>query len=108
MENVDPFVINFIVFTLAIFVGYFVVWAVTPALHTPLMSVTNAISGIIIVGSLTLIILNPEENNLQNNFDLSSLMGFFATILASINVFGGFVVTQRMLAMYKKKKKNNE
>ena len=108
MENVDPFVINFIVFTLAIFVGYFVVWAVTPALHTPLMSVTNAISGIIIVGSLTLIILNPEENNLQSNFDISSLMGFFATILASINVFGGFVVTQRMLAMYKKKKKNNE
>ena len=108
MENVDPFVINFIVFTLAIFVGYFVVWAVTPALHTPLMSVTNAISGIIIVGSLTLIILNPEENNLQNNFDISSLMGFFATILARINVFGGFVVTQRMLAMYKKKKKNNE
>ena len=107
MENVDPFVINFIVFTLAIFVGYFVVWAVTPALHTPLMSVTNAISGIIIVGSLTLIILNPEENNLQNNFDLSSLMGFFATILASINVFGGFVVTQRMLAMYKKKNKND-
>ena len=103
MENVDPFVINFIVFTLAIFVGYFVVWAVTPALHTPLMSVTNAISGIIIVGSLTLIILNPEENNLQNNFDISSLMGFFATILASINVFGGFVVTQRMLAMYNKK-----
>ena len=108
MENVDPFVINFIVFTLAIFVGYFVVWAVTPALHTPLMSVTNAISGIIIVGSLTLIILNPDENNLQNNFDISSLMGYFATILASINVFGGFVVTQRMLAMYKKKKKNNE
>ena len=108
MENVDPFVINFIVFTLAIFVGYFVVWAVTPALHTPLMSVTNAISGIIIVGSLTLIILNPDENNLQNNFDISSLMGYFATILASINVFGGFMVTQRMLAMYKKKKKNNE
>jgi len=108
MENVDPFVINFIVFTLAIFVGYFVVWAVTPALHTPLMSVTNAISGIIIVGSLTLIILNPEVNNLQNNFDISSLMGFLATILASINVFGGFMVTQRMLAMYKKKKKNNE
>lgn len=108
MENVDPIVINFIVFTLAIFVGYFVVWAVTPALHTPLMSVTNAISGIIIVGSLTLIILNPEVNGLKNNFDISSLMGYFATILASINVFGGFVVTQRMLAMYKKKKKNNE
>ena len=80
MENIDPFVINFIVFTLAIFVGYFVVWAVTPALHTPLMSVTNAISGIIIVGSLTLIILNPEGNNLQNNFDL---------VMAAVNNFGG-------------------
>ena len=68
MENIDPFVINFIVFTLAIFVGYFVVWAVTPALHTPLMSVTNAISGIIIVGSLTLIILNPENNDFQKYF----------------------------------------
>lgn len=104
MENVDPFIINFIVFTLAIFVGYFVVWAVTPALHTPLMSVTNAISGIIIVGSLTLIILNPETENFQHAFDISVLMGYLATILASINVFGGFVVTQRMLAMYKKKK----
>ena len=108
MENVDPFIINFIVFTLAIFVGYFVVWAVTPALHTPLMSVTNAISGIIIVGSLTLIILNSENENFQHTFDISILMGYLATILASINVFGGFVVTQRMLAMYKKKKKNNE
>ncbi len=106
MDNIDPFVINFIVFTLAIFVGYFVVWAVTPALHTPLMSVTNAISGIIIVGSLTLIILSPE-NNFQNFLDISSLMGYLATILASINVFGGFVVTQRMLAMYKKKNKND-
>ena len=68
MENIDPFVINFIVFTLAIFVGYFVVWAVTPALHTPLMSVTNAISGIIIVGSLTLIILSPENTNFQDRY----------------------------------------
>ena len=107
MENVDAFVINFIVFTLAIFVGYFVVWAVTPALHTPLMSVTNAISGIIIVGSLTLIILSPENNDFQKSLDLSSLMGYLATVLASINVFGGFVVTQRMLAMYKKKNKND-
>ena len=89
MENIDPFVINFIVFTLAIFVGYFVVWAVTPALHTPLMSVTNAISGIIIVGSLTLIILSPENNDFQKSLDLSSLMGYLATVLASINVFGG-------------------
>jgi NAD(P) transhydrogenase subunit alpha len=108
MENVDPFIINLIVFTLAIFVGYFVVWAVTPALHTPLMSVTNAISGIIIIGSLTLILLDNELKGLpsfQNN--ISSYMGYFATILASINVFGGFVVTQRMLAMYKKKKQKS-
>ena len=107
MENIDPFVTNLIVFTLAIFVGYFVVWAVTPALHTPLMSVTNAISGIIIVGSLTLIILSPENNDFQKSLDLSSSMGYLATVLASINVFGGFVVTQRMLAMYKKKNKND-
>ena len=100
-------VINFIVFTLAIFVGYFVVWAVTPALHTPLMSVTNAISGIIIVGSLTLIVLSPENKSFQSFLDISSFMGYFATVLASINVFGGFVVTQRMLAMYKKKNKND-
>ena len=71
------------------------------------MSVTNAISGIIIVGSLTLIILSPENNDFQKFLDLSSLMGYLATILASINVFGGFVVTQRMLAMYKKKNKND-
>ena len=107
MENVDPFIINLIVFILAIFVGYFVVWAVTPALHTPLMSVTNAISGIIIVGSLTLIISN-SDNTIETTLDPSLIMGYLATILASINVFGGFVVTQRMLAMYKKKKKNNE
>ena len=108
MDNVDPFIINLLVFTLAIFVGYFVVWAVTPALHTPLMSVTNAISGIIIIGSLTLILLDNELTGLpsfQNN--ISSYMGYFATILASINVFGGFVVTQRMLAMYKKKKQKS-
>ena len=108
MDNVDPFIINLIVFTLAIFVGYFVVWAVTPALHTPLMSVTNAISGIIIICSLTLILLDNELKGLpsfQNN--ISSYMGYFATILASINVFGGFVVTQRMLAMYKKKKQKS-
>jgi len=108
MDNVDPFIINLIVFTLAIFVGYFVVWAVTPALHTPLMSVTNAISGIIIIGSLTLILLDNDSKGLpsfQNN--ISSYMGYFATILASINVFGGFVVTQRMLAMYKKKKQKS-
>ena len=99
MENVDPFIINLTVFTLAIFVGYFVVWSVTPALHTPLMSVTNAISGIIVIGSLTLVLTN---NNIEQ--DSSSIMGYAASFLASINIFGGFVVTYRMLAMYKKKK----
>jgi NAD(P) transhydrogenase subunit alpha len=99
MENVDPFIINLTIFILAIFVGYFVVWSVTPALHTPLMSVTNAISGIIVIGSLTLVLTN---NNVQ--LDSSSIMGYAASFLASINIFGGFVVTYRMLAMYKKKK----
>ncbi len=106
MYNVDPSLINFIIFILAIFVGYFVVWAVTPALHTPLMSVTNAISGIIIVGSLTLLCL--ESDILRANkesLDLSFILGYLATILASINIFGGFVVTHRMLSMYKKKSK---
>jgi len=103
MEHVDPFIINLIVFVLAIFVGYFVVWSVTPALHTPLMSVTNAISGIIIIGSLTLLVKNGSSTSTL--LDVSSIMGYLATILASINIFGGFVVTQRMLAMYKKKKK---
>ena len=106
MYNVDPSLINFIIFVLAIFVGYFVVWSVTPALHTPLMSVTNAISGIIIVGSLTLLCL--ESNFKLSNevsFDFSVVLGYFGTVLASINIFGGFVVTQRMLAMYKKKNK---
>ena len=104
MYNVDPSLINFIIFVLAIFVGYFVVWSVTPALHTPLMSVTNAISGIIIVGSLTLLCLENNVNSSARDFDLSMIFGYLATILASINIFGGFLVTQRMLSMYKKKK----
>jgi NAD(P) transhydrogenase subunit alpha len=83
------------VFILACFVGYYVVWRVTPALHSPLMAITNAISSVIIVGAL--IAAGPEV------FNFSSLMGFFAVILASINIFGGFIVTQRMLAMFKKK-----
>ena len=86
-----------------IFVGYFVVWSVTPALHTPLMSVTNAISGIIIIGSLTLVLIN---NNTQ--LDGASLMGYLASFLASINIFGGFVVSHRMLSMFKKKDKKKE
>jgi NAD(P) transhydrogenase subunit alpha len=93
-EN-DFFITGLTVFTLACFVGYYVVWKVTPALHSPLMAVTNAVSSVIIVGAL--IAAGPAQ------LTTSSLMGFFAVVLASINIFGGFVVTQRMLAMYKKK-----
>jgi NAD(P) transhydrogenase subunit alpha len=95
---VDPFVFGITVFVLACFVGYYVVWRVTPALHTPLMSVTNAISGIIIVGAI--IALGPE------GFGFSHTLGFIAVVIASINIFGGFVVTQRMLEMFKKKERN--
>lgn len=91
------FVMGLTVFVLACFVGYYVVWRVTPALHSPLMAVTNAISSVIIVGAL--IAAGPAD------FTLSKWMGFFAVILAAINIFGGFIVTQRMLAMFSKKKK---
>lgn len=94
--GVDPFIFGITVFVLACFVGYYVVWRVTPALHTPLMSVTNAISGIIIVGAM--IALGPTEGS-----GFSRLLGFLAVFLASVNIFGGFLVTQRMLEMYKKK-----
>jgi len=93
----DPFIIDLTIFILAIFVGYFVVWSVTSALHTPLMSVTNAISGIIIVGAL--IALGSASNETTS---ISKWLGFIAIIIASINIFGGFVVTWRMLAMFKK------
>lgn len=93
---VDPFVSQLSLFVLAIFVGYYVVWSVTPALHTPLMSVTNAISSVIIVGAL--IAAGPE------GMSIAKILGFVAIILASINIFGGFTVTARMLGMYKKKK----
>ncbi len=96
--GVDPFIFGLTVFVLACFVGYYVVWKVTPALHTPLMSVTNAISGIIVVGAI--IALGPV-----GKFDFSHLLGFIAVMIASVNIFGGFVVTQRMLAMFKKKDK---
>ena len=92
---VDPFVFRLTIFILAIFVGYFVVWSVTPALHTPLMAVTNAISSVIIVGAL--IAVGPAEMN------IAKILGFVAVTLAAVNIFGGFLVTQRMLAMYKKK-----
>ena len=100
--EIDPFIFRLSIFILSIFVGYYVVWSVTPSLHTPLMSVTNAISSVIIVGA---IIASLSGNN-EAIFNSSSLYGFLAIILAAVNIFGGFLVTQRMLAMYKKKKKD--
>jgi len=97
VQGVDPLIFSISIFVLACFIGYFVVWKVTPALHTPLMAVTNAISGIVIVGAI--IALGASEQSLPN------LLGFFAVVLASINIFGGFLVTQRMLTMFKKKEK---
>ncbi|MBL8581875.1 MAG: NAD(P) transhydrogenase subunit alpha [Rhizobiaceae bacterium] len=94
---VDPFVFRFAIFVLAIFVGYYVVWSVTPALHTPLMAVTNAISSVIVVGALLAVGISASG--------LATGFGFVALVLASVNIFGGFLVTQRMLAMYKKKEK---
>ena len=100
--EIDPLIFRLSIFILSIFVGYYVVWSVTPSLHTPLMSVTNAISSVIIVGAI--IAAGPEEMN------FSSMMGFLAIVLASVNIFGGFVVSHRMLSMFKKKdkKKNND
>jgi len=95
-DSADPFILSFTVFVLAIFVGYHVVWNVTPALHTPLMSVTNAISSIVIVGAI--LAAGPMEMN------LATLLGLVAVGLASVNIFGGFMVTHRMLAMFKKRK----
>jgi NAD(P) transhydrogenase subunit alpha len=93
----SSFLSLFTIFIMACFVGYYVVWSVTPALHSPLMGVTNAISSVIIVGGL--LAAGPS------NMDFSKIMGFLAVMLASVNIFGGFIVTQRMLAMFKKKKK---
>jgi H+-translocating NAD(P) transhydrogenase subunit alpha len=98
---IDPFLYLFSIFVLAVFVGYYVVWSVTPALHTPLMSVTNAISSVIVVGAL-LAIGVPLAGDEQGPIWARAL-GFVALVLASINIFGGFLVTQRMLSMYKKK-----
>jgi|ERR1043166_4702189 NAD(P) transhydrogenase subunit alpha len=101
-DVINPFVFQFSVFVMAVFVGYYVVWSVTPALHTPLMSVTNAISSVIVVGALLAVgvSLVGEGSPLW-----ARILGFIALIFASINIFGGFLVTQRMLAMYQKKKK---
>jgi NAD(P) transhydrogenase subunit alpha len=100
---IDPFVFRFSIFILAVFVGYYVVWSVTPALHTPLMSVTNAISSVIVVGALLAVSVELLRNDSGPIW--ARILGFFAVILASVNIFGGFLVTQRMLAMYQKKKK---
>ena len=99
--EVDPAIYRLMVFVIAIFVGYYVVWAVTPALHTPLMSVTNAISSVIVVGAL----LATGVALVASGSILAKTFGFLALIMASVNIFGGFMVTQRMLAMYKKKEK---
>ena len=99
--EIDPFIFRLSIFMLSIFVGYFVVWSVTPSLHTPLMSVTNAISSVIIVGA----IIASLAGNSENIFNTENIFGFLAIILAAVNIFGGFLVTQRMLQMYKKKKK---
>jgi NAD(P) transhydrogenase subunit alpha len=100
--GIDPFVFRLAIFILAIFVGYYVVWSVTPALHTPLMSVTNAISSVIIVGALLAVGVEVVPD-MDGGGWTAKLLGFVALILASVNIFGGFLVTQRMLAMYKKK-----
>ena len=96
---IDPFVFRLAIFALAVFVGYYVVWSVTPALHTPLMSETNAISSVIVVGAL----LSVGVAAIDSGSTFARFVGFLALILASVNIFGGFLVTERMLAMYKKK-----
>jgi H+-translocating NAD(P) transhydrogenase subunit alpha len=98
---IDPFVFRLSIFVLAIFVGYYVVWSVTPALHTPLMSVTNAISSVIVVGAL----LAVSVPMLESGTTSAKVFGFLALVMASVNIFGGFLVTNRMLAMYKKKER---
>src|SRR5579859_3324354 len=98
-QAVDPFVFRLSIFVLPVFVGYYVVWSVTLALHTPLMSVPNAISSVIVVGAL----LSVGVAGVESGTGFAHLAGFIALILASVNIFGGFAVTERMLAMYKKK-----
>ena len=98
--EIDPFIFRLSIFILSIFIGYYVVWSVTPSLHTPLMSVTNAISSVIIVGAIIAALASSSDSV----FGISSIFGFLAILLAAVNIFGGFLVTQRMLQMYKKKK----
>jgi NAD(P) transhydrogenase subunit alpha len=104
-ESGHDFVFRFSIFVLAIFVGYYVVWSVTPALHTPLMSVTNAISSVIVVGALLAVAVEAADAAGSSSHFLAKLLGLAALVMASVNIFGGFLVTQRMLNMYQKKKK---
>ena len=99
--EIDPSIFRLSIFVLSIFVGYYVVWSVTPSLHTPLMSITNAISSVIIIGA----IIAATGLSSEASFELSNILGFIAIMLAAINIFGGFLVTQRMLQMYKKRKR---
>ena len=105
MEAIDPNIYRLTIFVLSIFVGYYVVWSVTPAQHTPLMAVTNAISSVIIVGGLFALVVSDASTTLGL---ISKIFGFVAVTLAAVNIFGGFLVTQRMLAMYKKKPKTDK
>lgn len=100
MEFIDPLTFRVTVFVLATFIGYYVVWGVSPALHTPLMSLTNAVSGIVVVGALMAVGID----SITQSSLISKGLGFAALVMASINIFGGFLVTQRMLAMYRKKR----
>ena len=110
--DISLFTIDFIVFVMASFVGYHVIWGVTPALHTPLMSVTNAISGVVLVGAMfvagTTFAGTPTAEFFGFNVEIAKLIGFFAVFFASVNVFGGFAVTHRMLSMFKVKKKGDK
>jgi len=102
--EIDPFIFRLSIFILSIFIGYYVVWSVTPSLHTPLMSVTNAISSVIIVGAIIAALASQTDKI----FETANIFGYLAIVLAAVNIFGGFLVTQRMLAMYKKKKKDKK
>ena len=106
--TIDPFVFRLSIFVIAIFVGYYVVWSVTPALHTPLMSVTNAISSVIAVGALLAVAVDTAGSLSANSSATAKIFGLLALVLASVNIFGGFLVTSRMLAMYKRKEKKAE
>jgi NAD(P) transhydrogenase subunit alpha len=102
-ESGHDFLSQFSIFVLAVFVGYYVVWSVTPALHTPLMSVTNAISSVIVVGALLAVAVEAADAVGSSGHLIAKLLGLVALTLASVNIFGGFLVTQRMLSMYRRK-----